>query len=76
MSGIISNCTSLRTLLISLQEELESGKRSAEHEKLYAKYFDVQTTPVRGCKVVARPVFTLTWASLHPRYISSGIQVK
>jgi len=41
-------------LLISLQEELESGKRSAEHEKLYTKYFDVQTTPVRGCKVIAR----------------------
>ena len=41
-------------LLISLQEELESGKLSAEHEKLYTEYFDVQNTPARGCKVIAR----------------------
>ena len=25
---------------------------------------------------IISPVFTLTWVSLHPRYISSGIQVK
>ena len=30
----------------SLQEELENGKRNPEHEKQYAKYFDVKTTPV------------------------------
>ena len=40
--------------LSALQEEIESGKRSAEHEKLYAKYFDIKTTPVRGTKATAK----------------------
>ena len=40
--------------LINLQEELVSGKRRPEHEKLYAKYFDISSTPVRGIKVTAR----------------------
>jgi len=40
--------------LINLQEELISNKRRPEHEKLYAKYFDISSTPVRGIKVTAR----------------------
>jgi Transposase len=45
---------SLNTLLCTLQAELERGKRNPEHEKQYAKYFDVKTTPSRGPKVTAR----------------------
>ncbi|MEI3614996.1 transposase [Pseudogracilibacillus sp. SO30301A] len=37
--------------LIALQQELESGKRQTEHEKLYQKYFETKTTPKRGTKV-------------------------
>jgi len=36
------------------QEELESGQRHPDHEKQYAKYFDVKSTPVRGTKVIAK----------------------
>jgi transposase len=35
------------------QNELESGQRHPDHEKHYAKYFTVKSTPVRGVKVVA-----------------------
>jgi len=41
-------------LLITLQNELESGKTKPEHEADYAKYFEVAKTPVRGVKVIAR----------------------
>ncbi|MDP2644326.1 MAG: IS1634 family transposase [Desulfobacterales bacterium] len=44
----------LNALLCRLQAELESGKNNPEHDKLYAKYFDIKTTPVRGTKVAAR----------------------
>ncbi len=36
------------------QEELESGQRHPDHEKQYAKYFEVKSTPARGTKVMAR----------------------
>jgi transposase len=41
-------------MLGKLHGELESGKRNPEHEKQYAKYFNINTTPARGTKVVAR----------------------
>jgi len=41
-------------LLDVLQEELLSDQRNPKHEKLYAKYFEVTHTPVRGKKVVAK----------------------
>jgi len=41
-------------LLCRLQGELENGTTVPEHDRLYAKYFDVTTTPVRGTKVTAR----------------------
>jgi transposase len=44
----------LNTLLCTLHEELESGRRNPEHEKQYSKYFDIKTTPVRGPKVTAK----------------------
>lgn len=40
--------------LVELQEELLSGQRHPEHEKQYAKYFEVKSTPVRGTKVMAK----------------------
>jgi len=41
-------------LLCRLQEELEGGTTLPEHDRLYAKYFNTTTTPVRGTKVIAR----------------------
>ncbi len=41
-------------LLAQLQEELQYNKRVAEHEKLYAKYFETKETPVRGIQVIAK----------------------
>ncbi len=37
-----------------LQEELETGQRHPEHEKQYARFFDIKNTPVRGIKVTAK----------------------
>lgn len=39
--------------MVAWQEELESGNRHPDHEKQYARYFKVKTTPVRGTKVIA-----------------------
>jgi len=44
----------LNSRLSDWQEELESGQRHPEHEKQYARYFEVKSTPVRGTKVTAR----------------------
>ena len=41
-------------MLDMLEEELNSGSRKAEHEKQYAKYFNISTTPVRGTKVTVK----------------------
>lgn len=43
----------LSRLLTRLKHELESGKRDPAHEKAYAKYFEVKSTPKRG--VVVKP---------------------
>ncbi len=37
-----------------LQNELENNQWNPDHEKQYAKYFEVKTTPVRGTKVIAK----------------------
>lgn len=44
----------LNARLSALQTEIESGKRSPENEKLYTKYFDIKTTPVRGTIATAK----------------------
>jgi transposase len=44
----------LNVLLAELQEELQHNKRVPEHEKLYAKYFEIKETPVRGTQVMAK----------------------
>jgi transposase len=46
--------TTFNIRMAQLQNELENDERQPDHEKLYAKYFEVKTTPVRGTKVVAR----------------------
>lgn len=40
--------------LIAMRHELESGKRVPEHERQYAKYFTMKTTPKRGTKVTVK----------------------
>jgi transposase len=40
--------------MISLHEELLTGKRIPEHEKLYAKYFEVKETPIRGIQITSK----------------------
>ncbi len=46
--------TTFNSRMAELQSELERGQRKPEHETLYAKYFDVKTTPVRGIKVTPK----------------------
>lgn len=41
-------------LLDLLEEELVSKKRKPEHEKLYAKYYEISETPVRGVSLVPK----------------------
>jgi len=41
-------------LLDTLEEELRSGSRIPEHEKLYRKYFEVTTTPIRGISIIPK----------------------
>ena len=41
-------------LLDRLEAELVSGNRKAEHEKQYAKYFEITSTPKRGTKVTPK----------------------
>ncbi len=40
--------------LLAMRSELKSGKRIPEHEKQYAKYFEVKTTPKRGITVTVK----------------------
>ncbi len=39
-------------LLDGLEEELTSGKRTQEHEKLYMKYYEINETPVSGMTLI------------------------
>lgn len=41
-------------LLDILEGELASGNRKPEHEKSYAKYFDISETPIRGIRITPR----------------------
>ena len=41
------------TQLAALEEELRSGRRRPDHKELYATYFNVTSTPVRGLKIQA-----------------------
>ena len=40
--------------LDNLEDEIRSGKRKAEHEKSYGKYFEVTDTPKRGVRIKPR----------------------
>ena len=41
-------------LLDTLEEELMSGKRNLEHEKLYTKYYEIKETLVRGMSLTPK----------------------
>jgi transposase len=43
--------TRLNKLLDTLETELLEERHSPEHEKLYTKYFNTSTTPIRGVKI-------------------------
>jgi len=45
---------SLISRLVAWQDELENDRRQPDHEKYYAKYFDIRITPVRGTKARVR----------------------
>jgi len=42
--------------LMKLKDEIISGNRVLDHEKLYSKYFVIKSTPIRGVKVVVNEV--------------------
>ena len=44
----VDNKISFNKLLDALEEELTSGKRNPDHEKLYERYYEIKDTPVRG----------------------------
>jgi hypothetical protein len=41
-------------LLDSFEEELTSGTRNPDHEKLYARYYDIRETPAKGIALTPR----------------------
>ena len=41
-------------MILSLKAELLSGERKQGHDRLYAKYFDIKETPVRGVKITVK----------------------
>lgn len=41
-------------VLDGLEEELMSRKRKPEHEKLYAKYYEIKETPIRGIQLIPK----------------------
>jgi transposase len=41
-------------MLDALEYEIKSGKRKPEKEKLYAKYYEITETPVRGIKLTPK----------------------
>jgi len=45
---------SFNKMLDAFEEELFSGKRNPEHEKQYARYYDINTTPVRGVQLTLK----------------------
>jgi transposase len=50
----VDDKTAFNLLLDSLEEELRSGRHDPDHEKLYRKYYDISTTPVRGMSITPR----------------------
>ena len=50
----VENENNFNAMLDQLEAELVSGKRNPEHEKQYVKYFEVNTTPIRGTQVTAK----------------------
>lgn len=53
MERIVEDEKNLNKLLCCLQQELESGNWNSQHEKQYAKYFNLTATPIKGTKITA-----------------------
>ena len=53
-SKAVEDKHSFNKMLDDIEEEMLSGKRNSEHEKQYKKYFDINTTPVRGMKLTPK----------------------
>ena len=47
----VDDARALSRKLMALKDELMSGRRVAEHQRDYNKYFDVHETPVRGISI-------------------------
>jgi len=47
----VDDKAAFNTLLDSLESEIRTSHRVAEHEKLYDKYFSITRTPVRGISI-------------------------
>lgn len=45
---------SYNKMLDAFEEELFSEKRNPEHEKHYARYYNITTTPVRGVQITPK----------------------
>jgi hypothetical protein len=50
----VDDKAAFNALLDALEAELISGNHDPEHEKLYAKYYDISTTPVHGVALTPR----------------------
>jgi len=50
----VDDKAAFNALLDALAEELLSGTSNPEHKKLYAKYFDISQTPVRGVALIPK----------------------
>ena len=44
----------LHRKIVKLKKEIESGKMNSKHEKQYAKYFNIKTTPRKGIAVTVK----------------------
>jgi len=51
---VVDDKAALNTLLDTLEAELVAGNPDPEHEKLYKKYYEISTTPVRSITVTPK----------------------
>ena len=50
----VDDKAAFNVLLDNLEEEMLSGNRDPEHEKLYHKYYEISRTPVRGISITPK----------------------
>jgi transposase len=62
--------------LAALEDELKSGKRNPDHEKLYKKYFSVKHTPKRGVTVTANDEAIACAKQYHGYFVLLSNEIK